>query len=62
MIDLKDYIVEVGGIEYVPLNIAQQALEEAYRYEEYQAKLDKAMNEFKSALNNINSITKDIND
>lgn len=62
MINLNDYIVEVGDEEYVPLKIAQAAVAEAYQFDEYQKKLDAAMNDFKNAMNNINNLTEDIDD
>jgi len=62
MINLNDHIKEIDGVEYVPLKLAQQAVAEVYNYEKYQAKLDNAMADFKKAMNDINSITDDLDD
>ena len=50
MINLKDYIVEVGDEEYVPLKIAQAAVAEAYN----DNKLDEAMSMIEKAVKEMN--------
>ena len=62
MINLNDHVVVRQDIEYVPLKIAQAAVAEAYQFQQYQDKLDAAMNDFKNAMNNINSLTEEIDD
>ena len=62
MINLNDHIVEIEEEKYVPLKIAQQAVAEVYNFQNYQTKLDTAMQEFKSAIKDINSLTNDIDD
>ena len=62
MTNLNDHIKEIDGIKYVPLDLAQKAIAEVYQYEKYQDKLSNAMAEFKTAMNDINSITNEVND
>ena len=62
MINLQDHVVIRQGIEYVPLDVAQKALSEAYEFNKYKEKLDEAMAEFQNALSDINSLTEDIDD
>lgn len=50
MINLKDYIVEIGEEEYVPLKIAQAAVAEAYN----DNKLDEAMSMIRKAVSEMN--------
>ena len=51
MIKLEDHIVEVDGIEYVPVNIAKAAIAVAYN----DNKLDEAMNLIKESVQEINN-------
>ena len=55
MINLNDYIVEVGEEEYVPLKIAQAAVAEAYS----DTKLDDAMKLIKDAIKDMNNSVND---
>lgn len=59
MINLKDYIVEIGDEEYVPLKIAQQAVAEAYQINSQLEEAEKTIN---NAMSEINNIFKDLNE
>lgn len=61
MINLNDYTKEIDGVQYVPLKIAQEAVSEVYRFENYQTKLDTALADFSKAMNDLNSTVEDIN-
>ena len=61
MINLKEQVREFDGIEYVPLIVAQQAVDEAYEFQKYQAKLDDALQTFNKAMNDLNTTVEDIN-
>lgn len=63
-INIEDHIVYVNELkmEMVPLSVVKQALEEAYKYEEYQEKLDKAMSMMQNAFIEINNSVEDIDD
>ena len=55
MINLNDYIVELGDEEYVPLKIAQQAVVEAYS----DNKLEEAMELIKKSVQDMNQSVND---
>jgi len=55
MINLKDHVVVRQDIEYVPLEIAQQAVAEAYN----DTKLDDAMELIKKSINDMNNSVND---
>jgi len=58
MIKLEDYVVEIDGKKYVPLEIAQGAQSEGIDVRS----LDDAMNLITSAVKDINNSVKDLND
>jgi len=55
MINLKDHVVVRQNIEYVPLEIAEAAIAEAYN----DTKLDDAMDMIKKALSEMNNSVND---
>ena len=55
MIKLEEHIVEIEGIKYVPLHIAQTAQSESFST----SQLDEAMKLIKTSINDIN---KSVND
>ena len=55
MIDLKEHVVVRQDKEYVPLEIAQAAVAEAYS----STKLDEAMNELNKTIDDINNSIND---
>jgi hypothetical protein len=55
MINLKDHVVVRQEIEYVPLEIAQAAVAEAYN----DTKLDDAMTLIKKSINDMNESIND---
>ena len=55
MIDLKEHVVIRQDIEYVPLEVAQAAVAEAYNSN----KLDEAMELIKKAMKDVNDSVND---
>ena len=55
MINLNDHTIEVQGIKYVPLEIAQAAVAETYN----DTKLDDAMDMIKKAVSEMNQSVND---
>ena len=60
MVNLNEHIKEIDGVQYVPLKVAQEAVAEVYRFENYQNKLDSALADFSKALNGISSTVEEI--
>ena len=50
MINLEEHIVEIEGVKYVPLEVAQAAVAETYNID----KLDDAMNMIEKAVKEMN--------
>ena len=57
MINIEDHIVEIEGKEYVPADIAIEAVIQAVNAEK---NLVSALSEFKSALKDLNEDFKDV--
>jgi len=57
MINIEDHIVEIEGKEYVPADIAIEAVIQAVNAEK---NLVSALSEFKSALKDLNDDFKDV--
>lgn len=55
MINLNDYVVEIDGNFYVPLEVAQAAVAETYS----DTKLDDAMSMIKKAVKDMNESLND---
>lgn len=51
MINLEDYIKEIEGVKYVPLDIAQAAVASGIN----ESKLDDAMTMIKNSINDLNN-------
>ena len=60
MTNLHDHIVNIEGVDYVPLKIAQEAVAETLQIGDYHTKLTDTMAEFQKALKEIDSTLEDI--
>ena len=53
MINLNDHVVVRQGIEYVPLEIAQAAVDEIYTFKQYNREIEQTMSELKNVVENM---------
>jgi len=53
MIDLKEHVVVRQGIEYVPLEVAQAAVQEIYTFKQYNKEIEHTMSELKNVVQNM---------
>ena len=60
MINFKEHIIELDGVEYIPLKIAETAIAETYEYKKYENKLNEALIGLKEAMAEIDDITEDL--
>ena len=56
MIKIEDHVIEVDGVKYVPLEIAQAAIAVAYN----DNKLDEAVNIIRDSVEEMNKSVNDI--
>tara|TARA_B110000503_G_scaffold37093_1_gene60661 strand:- start:2222 stop:2416 length:195 start_codon:yes stop_codon:yes gene_type:complete len=64
MINLDEHkiFVENLGMEVIPYSVAKQAVAEAANFQDYQAKLEQAMEIMKNAMTDINKTVEILND
>ena len=56
MIKIEDHVIEVDGVKYVPLEIAQSAIAVAYN----DNKLDEAVNIIRDSVEEMNKSVNDV--
>ena len=61
-IRIEDYVIKVNGIEYVPLDKAQQAIIESSAYQKTAEKLDEVNSELKEAMKFMEEAVNDLKD
>ena len=64
MINLDEHkiYVESLGIDVIPYSVVKQAVAEAANFQDYQAKLEQAMEIMKNAMTDINKTVEILND
>lgn len=64
MINLDEHkiYVENLGIDVIPYSVVKQAVAEAANFQDYQAKLEQAMEIMKNAMTDINKTVEILND